>query len=94
MGNFPVHWEESGRLQPQDGPHFYGEATKEEDVWDMGLPPLVEAMVKAFIQEVETSFACQHNTSTQYVATRPIMDLCLLSEQRSGTRVSKRWWGQ
>ena len=32
------------------------------------------------------------NTFTQYIATRPIIDLCLEAEQLTGTRVSKRWW--
>ena len=28
----------------------------------------------------------------QYVATRPIMDLCKEAEQRTGERFSKWWW--
>ena len=30
----------------------------------------------------------------QYIATRPIMDLCERSDWRPGARVSWRWWEQ
>ena len=30
----------------------------------------------------------------QYIATRPIMDLCDRSAQRPGSWVSQRWWDQ
>ena len=29
---------------------------------------------------------------TQYIATRPILDLCERSTWRPGERVSRRWW--
>ena len=28
----------------------------------------------------------------QYIATRPILDLCELSDLRRGASVSRRWW--
>ena len=57
-------------------------------------PPLAEAMSKAGLQEIETYFSRHQNTVSQYIATRPIMDMCLVAEQRLGTRVPKRWWEQ
>ena len=30
----------------------------------------------------------------QYIATRPILDLCARATQRLGTRVSRQWWEQ
>ena len=34
------------------------------------------------------------NTAAQYIATRPIMDLCERVMQKLGARVSWRWWEQ
>ena len=35
-----------------------------------------------------------HNTVTQYIAIRPLLDLCEGSTQRGGPRVTLRWWDQ
>ena len=51
-------------------------------------------MVEALLQEFDTYITRHHNTVAQYIATRPIMDMCLVAEQRLGTRVPKRWWEQ
>ena len=34
----------------------------------------------------------RHNTTTQYIATRNIMDTCLAEERKLGMRLSWRWW--
>ena len=34
----------------------------------------------------------RQNTVAQYIATRPIMDLCERSTRRPGARVSRWWW--
>ena len=34
------------------------------------------------------------NTVAQYIATRPIMDLCLAAKRRPGLRVTIRWCEQ
>ena len=36
----------------------------------------------------------RHNTVAQYIAMRPILDLCERATQRVGARVSWRWWDQ
>ena len=46
------------------------------------------------MQEVETYVSRRQNTVTQYIATRPIMDLCLAAKRRPGPRVTMRWWEQ
>ena len=51
-------------------------------------------MVEAILQEVKTYVSRRQNTVTQFIATRPIMDLCLAAEWRPGSRVAKRWWEQ
>ena len=57
-------------------------------------PPLEDAMAEAIFQEVDTYIYHHQNTVAHYIATRPIMDLCLVAEQCPGTRVYKRWWEQ
>ena len=57
-------------------------------------PLLTEAMYKVELQEVETYISRHQNIVSQFNATRPIMDLCLVAERRLGSQVSKRWWEQ
>ena len=38
-------------------------------------------MAEAGMQEVETYISRHQNTVTQFIATRPIMDLCLVAER-------------
>ena len=54
-------------------------------------PPLSEAMEEVLLQEVEAYISLCQNTVSQFIATRPIMDLCLAAERRPGSRVAKRW---
>ena len=51
-------------------------------------------MAEARLQEVKTYVSCRQNTFTQFIATRPIMDLCLAVKRRPGPRVAMRWWEQ
>ena len=51
-------------------------------------------MAEADLQEVETYVSRRQSTVTQYIATRPIMDLCLAAKRRPGPRVATRWWEQ
>ena len=55
---------------------------------------LEKAMGAAGFEGIRKSVTRRHNTFTQYIATRPIMDLCERSTRRPGTRVSRRWWYQ
>ena len=49
-------------------------------------------MVEAVFQEVETYiYRCQ-NTVTQFIATRPIIELCLAVERRQDSRAANQWW--
>ena len=53
---------------------------------------LTEAMTEARLKEVETYISCRQNKVAHFIATRPIMDLCLAAERRLGSRVEKWWW--
>ena len=49
-------------------------------------------MAEAGFQEVETYVSLRQNTFAQFIAARPITDLCLAAERRPDSKVSKRWW--
>ena len=51
-------------------------------------------MAEAGMKEVETYVSCRQNTMAQYIATRPIMDLCMVEKRWPVPRVTMRWWGQ
>ena len=42
--------------------------------------------------ELETYISRRHNTVSQYIATRPILDLCLEEENFPGAWVEKLLW--
>ena len=49
-------------------------------------------MAKAGLKEVDTYALRRHNTVAQYIATGPIMDLCMAAKRRPGPRVAIRRW--
>ena len=51
-------------------------------------------MSEAGQQDVETYVSLRQNMITQFIATRPIMDICLVVEQIPGPRVYKQCWGK
>ena len=57
-------------------------------------PSLVGAMKEAGLTDVGKSIANRQNTVAQYIATRPLLDLCEGASAREGTRVPLRWWNQ
>ena len=44
------------------------------------------------LEEIRLYIARIQNMVAQYIATCPIMDLCLAAEQKPGMRLSMRWW--
>ena len=55
-------------------------------------PSLVGAMKEAGFADVRTSINRSQNTTTQYIATRPLLDLFKGAKQQGGARLSMRWW--
>ena len=51
-------------------------------------PSLEGAMKEAGLADVRTSINRRHNTVAQYIATRPLLDLCKGATQREGARVT------
>ena len=51
-------------------------------------------MQEAGFEGIWKAITRRQNTAAQYIATRPILDLCERATQRMGARVSRRWWDQ
>ena len=60
--------------------------------WD--YPPLAEALGEAGLEGVWNLITQKQNTVAQYIAMRPILDLCERATWRTGARLSQRWWEQ
>ena len=61
-----------------------------DGVWE--YRPLAEALGEAGLEGIRKSVTRRKNTVAQYIATRPILDLCERATQQAGARVSWRWW--
>ena len=57
-------------------------------------PPLDEAMGESGFEGIRKSITRMQNMVAQYIATRPILDLCERSDRRPGARMSWQWWEQ
>ena len=57
-------------------------------------PSLEGAMEEAGLTDIRTSIQRRQNTVAQYIATRPLLDLCEGARPREGARVTLRWWEQ
>ena len=51
-------------------------------------------MKEAGIVWIRTSILQRQNTVAQFIAMRPILDLCKKANQWSVARVARRWWEQ
>ena len=61
---------------------------------DWYYPSLEGAMREAGLTDIRKSIANRQNTVVQYIATRPLLDLCEGSRAREGAKVPMRWWNQ
>ena len=57
-------------------------------------PSLMGALKEAVVMRIRTSILRRHNTVAQFIATRPILGMCEVTERRQGTRLPRRWWEQ
>ena len=51
-------------------------------------------MREARLTDIRKSIANRQNTVAQYIATRPLLDLCEGARAREGAKVPMRWWDQ
>ena len=57
-------------------------------------PSLSVAMKETGMVPIRTSILRRQNMVAQFIATRPILDLCKKATRRPGTQVARRWWEQ
>ena len=48
-------------------------------------------MEEAGLTDIRTSILKRQNTVAQYIATRPLLDLCVGARAREGAKVTLRW---
>ena len=54
--------------------------------------PIGAALAMVGLEDIGLYIARRQNTVAQYIATRPIMYICLVVELHPGMRLSRRWW--
>ena len=54
----------------------------------------MEALKELGLEGISKSVSRRQNTVAQYIAMRPILDLCERATQRPEARVYRRWWEQ
>ena len=66
-----------------------------QPIWKVGeswvYPSLAAEMVEAVLEEVETYVSHRQKKIKHFIATIPIIDICLVAERRPGVLVSHRW---
>ena len=62
---------------------------RSDESWDYTLSEA--AIEEARFESMETYIRRRQNTSAQYIATIPILDLCEASERKLGKRVGMQW---
>ena len=71
-----------------------GRQARREKDGEWHYPSLEGAMKEAGLTDIRTSILKRQNTVTQYIATRPLLDLCKGARAREGAKVPLRWWDQ
>ena len=66
--------------------------SRKEGTWY--YPSMVGAMKESGIVRILTSFLQRQNRVAQFIATRPILDLCKKANRRLGARLARQWWEQ
>ena len=56
------------------------------------FPSLAGAMKETGMLRIRTSIHRRQNKVLQFIATRPILDLCEKATRRPGAGVARRWW--
>ena len=84
LGGFQeqVEWQLTGRLLRQ----------RSDRRWEYTLADT--AREEAGFEPMEIYIQTRQNTVAQYIATRPIMDLCEVVDRKHEARVGIRWWKQ
>ena len=71
-----------------------GRQPRREKDGDWHYPSLKGAMQEAGLTDIRTSILKRQNTVAQYIATRPLLDLCKGARAREREKLPLRWWDQ
>ena len=71
-----------------------GRQARRDKDGDWYYPSLEGAMKEAGLTDIRTSILKRQSTVAQYIATRPLLDLCEGARAREGAKVPLRWWDQ
>ena len=71
-----------------------GRQARRERGGEWYYPSLEGAMREAGLTDIRKSIKNRQNTVAQYIATRPLLDLCEGERAREGAKVPLRWWDQ
>ena len=71
-----------------------GRQPRREKDGEWQYPSLEGGMEEAGLTDIHTSIPRSQNTVAQYIATRPLLDLCVGARAREGAKVTLRWWEQ
>ena len=74
--------------------HLAGMQTQQYPVGRWEYPLLEVLMAAAGLEEVETYPLCHNNTTDQYTAAHPILEMCLEAEWQPGAQVEHICWEQ
>ena len=69
-----------------------GRQVRRDKDGDWHYPSLEGAMKEAGLTDIRTSILRMQNTVAQYIATRPLLDLCEGARAREGVKVPLSWW--
>ena len=89
MGGVPDNGEGPERVHTWGGKTDNRTATKERAGWEVVYPSLDGAMMEAGLTDVRTSINRRHNTVTQYIPMRPLLELCKGDMLRAPERVDR-----
>ena len=71
-----------------------GRQVRRERDGDWYYPSIEGAMREAGLTDIRKSIQKRQNTIAQYIATRPLLDLCEEARAREGAKVPLWWWDQ
>ena len=60
--------------------------------WEYSL--ISKALSEAVLETIGGYISFRHSSGAQYISTRPIFDIAVTKEQRSGSPESMLWWEQ
>ena len=87
----PMGWA-LGSLQYRVARRIAGRQTKQQEDWGWEYTPLEADMEEDRFEEMIDYVLNRKNNVAQYIATRPILDLCKKTVRRPGACVARIWW--